>query len=360
MRELIHTSTSDHPLSANDYSLRMAYDSAPVIDKINREISRQIACLPEDKPLVILASEAHIMPMHKMMQIGILNYLAARQNIDPEDKDSRFIFSYEQPANVLADIARRVYRIKFPAGIDYTLNSFDRDGQTTLKALMAYNPYKLAPISLSRVFQCAVQNNIPTIFSDAGRDGKYLCRSDPLYAQSRKLTVGNYKDFLSRKINPDEDHGVALRNIMMVSRALAKARESKARVIVQQCGRDHVFGNDMRGRMYDFSLARLFAKEGANVIPIFNFNEIDNADIEYWQSHPGFQDFPESFVIRGQHEGHHIRAYPFRENNYLKLLRMGYSAKPCPFPEKSHMPDSKSLRGEIHEIVQRAMDEGPC
>ena len=87
---------------------------------------------------------------------------------------------------------------------------------------------------------------------------------------TRALIAKHAPDRLETPIQTyDDPLGVALRNRMIVARALAHMKEAGAGIYIQQCGRGHMFGNAPEGKEFQDSLAALFAAAGVDVLTVF-------------------------------------------------------------------------------------------
>lgn len=202
-------------------------DLRPALDAIMEAIKTH----PRNRPLVVLMGERHFTPSHTMLQQGLLQRLLAGSSAHSLNTIG---FGYEAPHN----LPKWVTTLPSPA----------------IANLMSFCKNKKITVNF---------NDVCVGFSE-----KELKQRDPA---TRAIVKQFAPEHLGSEISATESLGLALRNRMIVDRVMNQIRETKAKVYVQHCGRNHIFGTYINDDYKD-SLTAYFIEASVDVLPVFLTN----------------------------------------------------------------------------------------
>ena len=232
------------PLTNYHFRVENPDDLYPVAQLLTRRIDEEVDQLEPGQNLFINMGENHPRPTTKLPQV------------------------------IVADHLQQNYKDDFVVGIEgchQTLDDYYETPEATahdlMSSMMKNSCYTLAPQTMNRLFAMLLRENIPTVFNDARWDmgGEYVHPDDPV---SQAVAAKLFNDMVIKKheTSTEDPTGVAIRNGAMVAKALKAAKQTQARIIMQQCGRSHVYGNEGKGDQYKHSLTALQKAEGARVL----------------------------------------------------------------------------------------------
>lgn len=353
---------SKHALTEHDWSFTNRYNLAPPFRIIGNIIDDRLNRLRPEEKLVIISGEEHSTPAHLLIQTGIMAHLASRREKSPADATENFVMAYEQPFNNLSLMANTAYKLKVQTHLKYKMQEYDREGHLALKANLINNTYKDAPLSRERVFRAALGYNIPVIFNDAAYiprlfGGAFLDFKDDLLHETLKKAGKSHNlrsSYRTPRIDIGSPLGLALRNSLMVERALVFARKQHARIIIQQCGAGHIFGNREKGWEYADSLVSRFREAGYRTMAIFVSSEKSGHTPEKIVDPRVWDHEPESVILRGLHGRRYYDENPSKENLCLTRFINSFdkgNKEHCPFNVPLLKPDRHKEKAVIDNLL---------
>ncbi len=358
-------------LTKRDFTFVNPFDLAPVTDVFAAVVEEEIVKLKPDQPLVILAGETHTYPVDIASHICNLDYLHRKQQENPDDPKRRFIFAEEAPFNAYEDTARCL-RVRVPSYLRYHPEDIDPDNRITIGTRSLSPSTLYATETCKLLYRFLHQHSITVAFNDmAARDtlfdGYYLCQKDPLFAQAldRFYQISREK---THAIEPDKipyakSIAMAMRNIGMAERALAKAIETHSRIIYQRTGSVHTLG-DFKGEPDDRrcflreAQATLYREAGARVLCIIDSDQ----NLRAKDGLAAMKQFPNTLIKRNLDRKHHLFVRPSLfdkvnevEVGYLERLVENYSGEACPFSTEqlAAAPDKAELRSALKANIAK-------
>lgn len=230
-------------------------DPRPAVDIICDRITELLSAAPGNKPVVVLMGEAHVISAHTALQQTLMARLI-REGI-------RFSVNIEAPGHNLFPGATTT-----PGPEKYQYYDLDAGGRVSLLNYLTFKD-KWAALSHDSLCSFCYRGSISTRFNDTANDSLgSIDRNDPYTADILK----DYPEPKDKTTSTSSPLGVAIRNRVMVKRALDHARDTKTRLLLQIAGRSHVFGDDIRPAdsfKHEDSLSSLFTKAGAFVLPVY-------------------------------------------------------------------------------------------
>lgn len=322
-------------------------DLAPAYHLVRDAVQREIDAMAADETLVVLMGETHTMPAHRMIHAALLSYLADRRDRAPAGPARRFVVCHEMPYNFLDEAVRRIYRIDTPAAFHDRLHEDDGEGRGGLRAALP-----LVSRSQALLFRLCLKRRILSCFNDvAYRSNVWIHFSDPVASRLAQEKYGVYLALEGLSLTPEIDgdsRGFAVRNAAMAERALACARRHRARIIVQRCGANHIYGNEMKAMAYRDSLCAHFNRAGCRVIGVFFGFMQGRGRLE-----PGVGDanprhmFLENYPLNGGNPPHAVMV----EQEEMEGLIAAYSGDSCLFADTEDPPS----REETRKILERRL-----
>lgn len=242
------------PLLSGIVSCPDPLDLRPAVERIVGEVRNRIA----DGPVVVLMGEQHPSASHKALQQAVLGKLRDETSV---------AYGVERPHDFLEWFVSEGFGFKIPPDLRGRISDADRNSCRLIAAFLAAAWPADVPVSERSVLAFCREKGISVRANDAADADLFLDQDDPA---TRALIEQYAPERLGTLIHSrDEALGVELRNRMIVERALAHMKESGAKVYVQQCGKGHIFGNNMTGDEFAGSLSAMFAKTGVNVLSVF-------------------------------------------------------------------------------------------
>ncbi len=188
-----------------------------------------------DTPLIVLAGEVHSVPAHKVHHMLILNGLA--------DSGQKIVLGYELPHNRLSRTFFNKMNRRYDPVIESGLQERDRNGILALQCEAGFFGYSHSDHS----------RNI--LFRYLQRDGRLAVR----FTDRAKRSTSSLGE----------------RNHNMGRMMMDFAGAHNASIAVQQCGNNHIAGNNKSGRSACDSLSAYFKARGLPILamPIFRKGE---------------------------------------------------------------------------------------
>ncbi len=233
-------------------------DLRPAADAIIRRIEETIKSASNDRKVVVLMGENHRRPTHGELQRLVMQRLLNR--------GSKFAYAVEQPFNLLEKVATQKMGMEIPDSLKYKVHNFDPDCHAAWAASMAYRPSPDAAQTTRNLQAFCYFNAIPTCFNDAARTDN--CRLD-LEEERNASLASAFNLHAQDDLYLGSKEIIAIRNRIMVERALAYAENTKTKLVIQKTGYFHLFGSPQEQDSYDHSLATQFQKAGVIVLPVF-------------------------------------------------------------------------------------------
>jgi hypothetical protein len=256
-----------------------------------------------NEPLIVLAGEFHSESAHNIHHRLVLQALRAREPV---------AFAYEEQHSLLDLETRHVLKRAPGRALADRLRAADRNGALSIRAALgAYCSIDFRQTGFTVLFRYLLGNDIPTRFTDVSRPREDLDMDDPSTAASLRACFGD----AAAPLDALSPRGMRARNHHMAARVLDFARETKARIVFQQCGDAHVAGDDMMGWPARHSLSVHLKARGAAILamPILS-------------PHFGADDLPPAHGLL-PHELHLVAPLPdaghfegARVNGWLKAL----------------------------------------
>lgn len=355
------TRLTENGLSARDYTLGNPYDLAPVDKIIAQAIEDELTVMPKDQVLVVLSGEAHEAVADKMVHIGVLTHLAQMRDKNNTDSSRKFLFATEMQSNYLSI---RYWHENLKAPFDTLKNlhtRYDPDYKFAVRTEAAYSQYANAGRSEEKIFQAVLKLDIPVVFNDADHEeyAKFINVTQGLNGQVYKdlrpeLTASQPQE----ELDMVEADGMAVRNGVMVRRAMEFAANKGLRIIFQKCGSDHVFGNVKEGSSFLHSLAVQYRKAGARVLAIYPSHS--SAPVNSVVDRKVWMEFPNTIVFRGVAQEDNYNSFTFRrsalsESEFIKKLAKSYGSGKAPFDFE--VPYNRNvirmISNELQELIDR-------
>ena len=368
---------SDAPLTNRHYVTENSYDLAPVDQIIWASIQEEINGLKAGEKLAVIIGECHPLPTHILPQIGAVSNLALWRNDGPKSSNRNFLYALEQPYNYLANTAEHLYNLYFPPSVANYFHHHDPSQQLLSKAMLvgADNPEALtnmpfAPISAQRRYAACIQHKIPIIFNDAACQ-QTSCNIDPYDEIALRIAQDDYGINLFAEsvpmapfMNDNQDiRGVAIRHGCMV----ARSKEYTERIIVQQCGAAHPYGNQYTGSPYKTALIPQYERAGYKTLGIsFGVDSaaedgmINPSDLDHHQNHIIIDGLSPTLFdhTRSEHSTYyeeHDPALLIKEQQFIGSLIQSYSLASCPFEKRDiDIPTEIELRSALVDIMTKA------
>jgi hypothetical protein len=264
---------TDSGLTTRDVTFDDPYDLYPVRQVFEQGLYEELAACKPGQPLVILIGEIHSMPIHYMAQIEALA-AAVELRDEPGSQLETLILAEEKPYNKLQSKAKTHFQMHGIPSEIYYAEGLDPKGTAAMTAILAKNGFYDAPLSLERVFQSALRDQIATIFNDCAEYGPMIDPNDPLFDAVSNAINDRFPESERASLHSMLPYGMAIRNMAMVFRGMeALAKKSRdvngtltgydsrprasvnRQVIFQRCGANHVFGNRDVNYRFEHSLA---------------------------------------------------------------------------------------------------------
>ena len=324
-------------------------DLAPVFQNIARCIDHHLLHCENGQPLVIIGGEQHNSPESKMIHIGVMSHIV-RLAQDRVFKGEAFI-AYEQTETLLWDKAQDILGQDISENKRFQMAQADQKGHLALKSILTNNRAEDAPQSIARFLSYILKANLSCVFNDASLNRYNFDPNDPTLEEALDAVGDNVPKIPHCELDARESYGWALRNHMMVTKAMTTQKSQQASIIYQCCGQNHVFGKSKTGRRYDHSLARLYKNAGANVLPILTaFSQEEDAEIEQ-DLKPWKDEFPQTIYLSGLINAVFNKYDQEAERAYISLLEDAFSARPCPFSMPDTEPDYERLKSDIRALI---------
>lgn len=313
--------TRKNGLTKHHYVVSDQNDLAPVDVIMRQRIDEEVRLLEPNQKLFVFMGEDHVTPTTKLPQVGVISHLQ-------EQYSSDFIVGIESCYGEVHQVYQKngVLTVNAPTVHDLMV------------CIVENSCFHLAPESSNCLFKLCLRNNIPTIFNDAARDGHYLDPND-FVAQEVAKTLFNGLAIGDRDIGmcPLQDEfdkrSIDIRNGVMVKRSLQEAGDK--RIIVQHCGRDHIYGAKIEGYSYAGSLVAQAKDHGHRTLAFYPElpyaqSDGDYPEISAWKDNQG------DVVIDGLNIAEHLSPYleDTNEKGFLSELEQAYSGAVCPFAKE--------------------------
>jgi hypothetical protein len=212
-----------------------------------------------DGPVVVLMGEQHPSASHKALQQAVLGKL--------KDENSTVAYGVERPHDFLEWFISEGFGFKIPPELRGRVSDADKDGRRLIETFLIAAWPADVPVSERSVLAFCRDKGISMRANDTADADLFLDQNDPT---TRALIVQYAPERLGTPIHSRDDAlGIELRNRMIVERALAHMKDTGAQIYIQQCGKAHVFGNNMTGDEFESSLSAMFANAGVNVLSVF-------------------------------------------------------------------------------------------
>lgn len=354
---------SENSLTTRDWTFEDPCDLGPAIRILTDVIEEELDRLDPEEPLVILMGEGHSLPVHMMLQIGVMKHLAGLRDADPEDSSRNFVMASEMPFNNTAVLVQRedTYGLDIPENLKYRIQEHDPDGHLGLEAIITKNPVNNAPRSKERVFQTALQYEIPTVFNDAAR--KEIDGNTCLDLNDPQLANAVPEESRDMNVPLDSPLGYALRNRIMMKRAFEFAHKQTARIIFQACGTNHLFGVENNEAKYSHSLASQFKAAGCRTLGIFITSESNDCTPEQITDTQAWQEHSNTVILRGLDDKACYKSSPATEERYLEKLEKSFNENNgyiCPFKENKPLPEMSETRLKIRRLIDSFSNKASC
>jgi hypothetical protein len=249
-------------VSAQTICCTNPFDLRPAVDGILKRIDQVCATLQESQPLVVLIGEHHGIPAHILIQAMFLDRLAADQN-------RKIAYGYESPHNLLGRTISRQLPYRLTAEDEAAISASDLDGRMALAACLGYIDHNDAPVSRHAFFKFCMSAGVSMRFNDAALNFSQqltLNKADPLTADTIRRHAPGHDGSAITGYSP---LGVALRNRVIIENAKNHMHQTNAKIYIQNCGRNHIFGNVHDGYTAQDSLTALINKHAVPVLSIF-------------------------------------------------------------------------------------------
>ncbi len=206
----------------------------------------------QNDPLVVLAGESHSMPAHHLHHMLVLDGLTK--------SGEEIVFGCEQPHNLLSDTFFNITKLRPAPAIETFLKESDQDGKLTLQCWSSFYKSGFTDHTQNTLFRYLRRNDqIKVCFTDAARQGHYLDSDDQSTADSMKECLSNDRHLSS----PD---GTQARNHHITPAITDFALKHNARIAIQQCGDDHVIGNEHRNHKAKNSIAAYLKRQNTPIL----------------------------------------------------------------------------------------------
>ncbi len=236
------------------------FDQRPAADLILYRIIDALSNADENTPVVVLLGELHGVSAHVELQHLVATRL--------QQLGIKFTFNFETPNNTIETYAKTHMGKSIPEYLKYHMSDYDREGKAILSAQMGFAYKPSSPVAKNNLYAFCYKNGIPTQFNDAALNPDNLFFLDRENEQNQRATA-KYES-LVRDLHATGFDGQAVRNLVIVERALAHAKRLGIQLILQQCGAAHIFGNQFEMKWPEEALCARFKKAGACVIPVFS------------------------------------------------------------------------------------------
>lgn len=226
--------------SADDLS-----DIRPALDALTAEIARRSA----RGPLVVLMGEDHTVPAHKLLRQSLMARFLKTS--------SPFAYGMERAHDMLAYLMEKTFGQTVPKDLRAQIAVADHKGHRLARVFRAALTPEHTPLTGKNLLAFFLDNGISIRANDAA-----------------KIRIDNkwYLDLPPGQNMPVESRdGVALRNRMIVERALTHMKESAAQSYVQDCGMGHLLGHQSQKNVWPYaeSLSAMFTQAGVDVLPVY-------------------------------------------------------------------------------------------
>ena len=220
-------------------------DLRPVLDILAAEMVARTA----RGPLVVLMGEDHTVPAHKVMRQGLMSRLLKTT--------SSFAYGMERAYDLLPHLLEKKFDLVLDADQRAQLIGDDYNGHRLARAFRATLTPEHSPFTSKNLLAFCLYNNVSIRANDAAKirvDNKWV------------LDLPDHQN-----IPVESLEGVALRNSVIVERALTHMHESGVHIYVQDCGMGHVLGHQSTQGIWPHSesLSALFLQAGVDVLPVY-------------------------------------------------------------------------------------------
>jgi len=254
------------------------FDLRPVVKKIMDMENMILDRLPPDQKLVILVGEYHMNMTHILLIQAVIQ---AHKQVP-----HRFALGLELPHD----------NIDF---IDVLMETetLTNEKPHIINAMDSYNA----------LFKFCRTQEIDVRFNDLARTDDFRMDADD------EMTANIIrKHGLPRDVSPHECPidtrtilGMKLRNIGIVENAISHIKKSDARIYIQHCGENHVFGSKLRLENYPYeeSLTSLFHQHGFAVLAVSLKDKFAVPGPYKWP-HDALKDVSDVIVPLDMDDGH--------------------------------------------------------
>lgn len=279
-------------------------EDAVTIDKLAEKAAGEIAAhaaqLPPDAQLYVPMGEDHDMPARRLFMLNVLQRLQAKTPI---------AVCFEASHNLRED----AYTVKtnlIPGKVQQDfLQAQDRTGALSVQSLMYLRYTDGACEAQAALFGWLLSNKVPVRFTDAAfTEDHKLDTSDLSTAAALKACFKAQ----AKKMQPlaHKAKGIYARNAHMAARALAFAKETKARIIIHQCGNGHLAGDTIDKYPGAESLGAELMRSKAQVLLVATLSDdFQLAHIPEWRKDlpapalVGMQGLPQWYTGYDPHTG---------------------------------------------------------
>lgn len=220
-------------------------DIRPALDALTAEIARRSA----QGRLVVLMGEDHTVPTHKILRQGLMARLLKAA--------TPFAYGMERAHDMLAYLVEKKFSQSVPNDLREQFTAADHNGHRLARTFRAALTPEHTPLTGKNLLAFCLESGISIRANDAAKiniDHKWYLDLPP-----------------GQNIPVESREGVALRNRMIVERALMHMKESAAQAYVQDCGMGHLLGHQSDKGIWPYaeSLSAMFAQAGVDVLPVY-------------------------------------------------------------------------------------------
>lgn len=321
-------------------------DLRPAVDIIMKRIADVLGKTDENTPTVVLMGDTHTVPAHVELQ-----HLVAAQLLKMEQK---FAFNFEMPNNFIETIAAKNLNKPFPRYLKSRASDYDLDGKAILSGFMGFHTLP-SPAAHNDLFAFCYKNSIPFQFNDAARKSHLIDRYNKQNKEAKTKYSGPVKNF-----EIEDPDGMAVRNHVMVERALTHAEKVGTNLILQGCGINHIFGNYSDKSRYEDSLSALYKQAGAQVITVLPVTKLDNWGINMFPE-AAYKDITQSIIIADMDGKYFVYGdEPNLELNHIHDLRMQSGSETSFIDVATKKEEYKNAATKhIDEITEKAKQDIP-
>lgn len=257
------------------FCTRNPFDLRPAVDGILAAIERRRQTT-DGKPLVVLMGENHNLPSHHMLQLMVIKKLC--------QDDQSLAYGIELPHNWLGTMLAAKTARKISRDVITNLEKMDSNGRRILTMVLAFTRGINSPVSHFTSQNFIRQKGLSVCFNDAAETGYKNFEPlppglDPEDPHLRNILERYSWENIGQNVDPRTPEGVSLRNIVLMENICTHAKNAKAKVYIQQCGMNHLFGR-LGASNYEDSLGAKFMKAGIPFLSVF-INTLGNEFDKY-------------------------------------------------------------------------------